>query len=200
MFRRFVSFVLPTIALGLTGCGVDATEAELAQGSEQVATTEQALHSFVLNAVNLNFFAPPRTKGDGEFGGNGPRMDVRIELLRLNNNTELWAEMSIIAQERDGNDDGDTRAEGTRRYHIFTAPTWIESVTPVGAMEGFTFTPFTYGFLDTGHGLNAYQFPQLVPASRLVWQLSCVGDTKGDEAGSKTGCEAILHDLAITYY
>jgi len=92
---------------------------------------------------------------------------------------------------------GDTRAEGQRWYHVFTAPGAIKSVSPVAVNPAGP--EFTFGFTDTGHGLNGYQFPQTIPASRLVWQLSCVGDTDGNEAGSRTGCSAILHDMTITY-
>ena len=203
MFRKLISFAIPTVALGLAGCGVDAMEQEPVQGAEQLATTEQALYSVILNDTNLNFFPPPKVAGDTEFGGNGPRMDINVQLERRNNNTELWVGMYINAQETGG---GDTRASGWAWYHIFTTTGGaIHKVCLVGAdcsaqLDGYLPAPFPFGFTDTGHGLNGYQFPQLIPASRLVWQLSCVGDTDGKEAGSRTGCSAILHDMVVTYY
>lgn len=193
MFRKLISLALPAVALSLAGCGVDATEQSPAQGTEQVATTGQALTSIVLNKPNLPFFTPPKVAGDYEFGGNGPRMDINVELELRNNNTELWVGMFIWAREVGG----DTRAEGSAWYHIFTAPTPIQSITPVGVNPAGP--EFTFSYTDTGHAIDAWQFPQTIPASRLVWQLSCVGDTDGDEAGSKTGCSAILHDMTITY-
>jgi hypothetical protein len=33
----------------------------------------------------------------------------------------------------------------------------------------------------------------------MVQNITCVGDTSGNEAGTKTGCSAILHDLTITF-
>ncbi|OJT16834.1 hypothetical protein BO221_47895 [Archangium sp. Cb G35] len=205
MFRKLISFAIPTVALGLAGCGVDAMEQEPVQGAEQLATTEQAIYSVILNDTNLNFFPPPKVAGDTEFGGNGPRMDINVQLEIRNNSTELWAGMYIKAQETGG---GDTRAEGWAWYHIFTTTGGAIEKVCLAALDDAdcntqtaTLTqPFSFGFTDTGHGLNGYQFPQLIPATRLVWQLSCVGDTDGKEAGSRTGCSAILHDLRVRYH
>ncbi|KFA89173.1 hypothetical protein [Archangium violaceum] len=202
MFRKLISFALPTVALGLAGCGVDAMEQEPVQGTEQLATTEQGLYSVVLNDTNLNFFPPPKVAGDTEFGGNGPEMDINVQLELRNGDTELWVGMYIRAQETDG---GDTRAEGWKWYHIFsTTGSAIEKVcltaADCDAQTARLTQPFSFGFTDTGHGINGYGFPQLIPATRLVWMLSCVGDTDGKEAGSKTGCSAILHDLTVRYY
>jgi len=200
MLRKLVFFALPVFALGLGACAVDATEEDLVEGVEgaesgvePTAEVQQGLTSVVLNDVNLNFFTPPRTRGDYDFGGHGPRMDINVE-LEIRNGNELWVGMAIWAVETQSDW---TTAEGIRWYHIFTAPSPIQSISPVGVDPGGP--EFTHGFTDTGHGLNGYQFPQTIPASRLVWYLGCVGDTSGNEAGSETGCEAILHDITVVY-
>ncbi|QRN94933.1 hypothetical protein JRI60_38400 [Archangium violaceum] len=194
MFRKLVSLALPAVALGLAGCGTDMMEQEpTAQAAEPVATQGQALTSVVLNKPYLPFFVPPLRSGDAEFGGNGPDMDIDFEMELRNNNTELWVGMAIWAREVGG----DTYAQGDVWYKVFTAPSPIQSITPVGVKpEG---PEFHFGYRDYGHATDTFQFPQTIPASRLVWQLSCVGDTDDKEAGSRTGCSAILHDMTITY-
>ncbi|RKH00794.1 hypothetical protein D7V97_29850 [Corallococcus sp. CA053C] len=58
---------------------------------------------------------------------------------------------------------------------------------------------FQFNYTDTGHSLDAWAFPQVPGNTRVVQNLTCVGDTSGDEAGTRTGCQAILHDLTITF-
>ncbi|RKH19836.1 hypothetical protein D7Y13_32435 [Corallococcus praedator] len=54
-------------------------------------------------------------------------------------------------------------------------------------------------YTDTGHSNDVWGFPQLPGNTRIVQTLTCVGDTSGNEAGTRTGCEAVLHDLTLTF-
>ena len=198
MLRKIVFLALPTFALGiigLGGCDVEPTEEYVMEGVEveAVASSEHGLSAVQLNDVHLDFYVPPRTRGDADFGGNGPRMDINVE-LEIRNGNELWVGMFIWATETKSDW---TTAQGGRWYHVFTAPSPIVSVSPVAVNPGGP--EFHHGFTDTGHAINGYQFPQTIPASRLVWYLSCVGDTSGNEAGSETGCEATLHDITVEF-
>ncbi|WNG16592.1 hypothetical protein [Cystobacter fuscus] len=193
MFRKLISLALPTLALSLTGCGVDTVEQQPAQGTEQTATTGKPLTSVVLNRLYLPFYVPPRVGGDAEFDGNGPNMLIEMDIDLRNNGTELWVGSRIRGTEVGG----DTKVDGWPWYHVFTAPSPIQSVYPVTIYPDAP--EFSFGYRDYGHANDTYQFPQLTPPSRMVWQLSCVGDTDGKEAGTRTGCEIILHDLTINY-
>ncbi|MFY0562352.1 hypothetical protein ACN28E_00805 [Archangium lansingense] len=193
MFRKLISLAVPTLALSLTGCGVDTMEQEPAPDTEKLALAEEPTTSVVLNDLHVPFFVPPLVRGDAEFGGNGPQMKVDIDIELMNNNTELWVGMHVTGKEVGGT----TEVDGWPWYHVFTAPRPIQSISPVGV--DLLAHEFSFSYRDYGHALDTFQFPQTPTPSRLVWQLSCVGDTDGKEAGTRTGCEAILHDLTITY-
>ncbi len=158
-----------------------------------MATTEKALSSVVLNGIHLPFYVPPRVAGDAEFGGNGPQMLIEMDIDLRNNNTELWIGSRIRGTEVGG----DTKVDGWPWYHVFTAASPIQSVYPVTIYP--TAPEFSFSYTDNGHATDYFQFPQLSPPSRMVWQLTCVGDTDGKEAGTRTGCEIILHDLTVSF-
>ncbi len=65
-------------------------------------------------------FVPPHTRGDEEFGGNGPRVlcRVRLSVIGIQNNI-LQSEIYMKAEET--RPDGST-AEGTDTHVVYTAP------------------------------------------------------------------------------
>ncbi|MHA7628901.1 hypothetical protein [Corallococcus sp. M7] len=197
MMRRFVSYALPVAALLLGACGgpetLDATEAPAEQS---VATTKQGLSTITINDFPLGFFVPPRVGGDADFAGNGPKMDIDFE-LEVRNGNELWIGMFIWGYEVGGT----TRVEGHQWYHIATTATPIVSLSPspVPVADFYIGPEFHFGYTDYGHAQDVYGFPQLSSNTRIVQNITCVGDTSGDEAGTKTGCSAVLHDLTITF-
>ncbi|NPC68349.1 hypothetical protein D7Y27_11140 [Corallococcus sp. AB004] len=197
MMRRFMSYVVPA-ALLLAGCGGPETLEQPAEtpAAPAVGTTKQGL-SVVVNAFALPFFVPPKVSGDADFAGHGPQMDIDFE-LQIRNQNELWIAMRIWGSEVPGT----TGVHGDRFYHIATTPSPITGVSPnpCGSLDFPGCGPeFSYHYFDTGHALDAFQFPQVPGNTRIVQSLTCVGDTAGNEAGSRTGCEAILHDLTITF-
>ncbi|RYZ40308.1 MAG: hypothetical protein EOO71_16630 [Myxococcaceae bacterium] len=193
MMRRFVSCLLPVATLVLGGCGPETVDT---QPEAAVTTTEQGLSSVTLPSVPLAFHTPPKRGGDADFAGHGPDIGVDFELL-IENETDLVISMAIHGQEVGGT----TWVQGIRYYHLLTTPTPILSIAaaPGGpALIGSARTVH-YGYRDTGHSTDYFVYPQLIPATRFVKSMTCVGDTSGDEAGSRTGCEAVLHDLVVTY-
>ena len=198
MLRRFVSYVVPAAALLLGACGGPET-LESSEGAEQpsVATTEQGLSSVTINDFSLAFYVPPRTSGDADFAGHGPGMTLNFE-YEVRNSNELWVGMFIWGDETSG---GDTHVFGGRWYHIATTATPIVSVTPAPwpVANFYQGAEFTYSYTDTGHAADVFGFPQLPANTRIVQSINCVGDTSGNEAGTATGCSAVLHDLTITF-
>ncbi|WP_437849852.1 hypothetical protein [Sorangium sp. So ce363] len=78
-----------------------------------------------------------------------------------------------------------TRAAGTTWYrlHIATAPI-VDVDGPVD---------FNHAYTDTDHAHDIFSF---APES-LVNKLDYVGDTKGNEAGSKTGVRVYFNPITI---
>ncbi|RKG80781.1 hypothetical protein D7W79_06985 [Corallococcus exercitus] len=198
MLNRFVSYAVPAAALLLGACGGPETlESSEVPAEPSVATTEQGLSSVTINAFPLAFYVPPRTNGDADFAGHGPRIDINFE-FEVRNTNELWVGMYIWGTETGG---GDTRVFGGQWYHVATTAAPILSVSPAPyPISNYYIGPeFTWSYTDTGHSLDAWSFPQVPGNTRMVQNITCVGDTSGNEAGTKTGCSAILHDLTITF-
>ncbi|GMU01314.1 hypothetical protein KH5H1_54340 [Corallococcus caeni] len=199
MLNRFVSYVVPAAALLLGACGGPETlESSEVPAEPSVATTEQGLSSITINDFPLAFYVPPKTPGgDADFAGHGPLMSLNFE-FEVRNFNELWVGMFIWGDETGGRD---THVFGGQWYHIATTATAIQSVSPtfVPIADYWKGAEFTWSYTDTGHSLDAWSFPQVLGNTRMVQNITCVGDTSGDEAGTKTGCSAVLHDLTITF-
>ncbi|RKH72532.1 hypothetical protein [Corallococcus aberystwythensis] len=198
MLNRFVSYAVPAAALLLGACGGPETlDSPEVPAESSVATTEQGLSTLTINDFPLSFYVPPKTGGDADFAGHGPRMALNFE-LEVRNTNELWIGMFIWGDETGGRD---THVFGGQWYHIATTATPIVSVSPspVPVSDYWMGAEFTWTYTDTGHSLDAWGFPQLASNTRIVQNITCVGDTSGNEAGTKTGCSAVLHDLTITF-
>ncbi|RKG81619.1 hypothetical protein D7W79_04865 [Corallococcus exercitus] len=198
MMRRFMSYAVPAAALLLAGCGGPETQAPAESPAEPaVATTKQGLSTITINDFPLAFYVPPKVSGDGDFAGHGPQMDIDFE-LDVRNGNELWIAMRIWGSEVPGT----TGVHGDQFYHIATTASPIVSVSPSPCpiSQYSAFGPeFSFHYKDTGHSLDAFGFQQVPDNTRIVQSLTCVGDTAGDEAGTRTGCSAVLHDLTITF-
>lgn len=198
MMRRFLSCVVPA-ALLLAGCGGPETQEPTATSAAEpaVATTKQGLSSITINDFPLAFYVPPKRTGDGDFAGHGPQMDINFE-IDIRNGNELWIGMYIWGSEVPGT----TGVRGEQFYHIATTERPIVSISPSPcpvSQYGDWGPEFEFHYKDTGHSDDVFGFPQLPGNTRIVQTLTCVGDTAGDEAGTRTGCSAVLHDLTITF-
>lgn len=129
------------------------------------------------------FFIPPRVGGDGDFGGNGPRVQVSAR-LSIRNANELW--VSLYMQAKETRADW-TQVEGSADYLIFRDPQFKRIVRIVSDVQSF------HSYTDTGHGTDLLE----LPAGELVRQFECVGDTKGKEAGTRTGVRAHFNPVTI---
>lgn len=165
----------------LSGCGAgDPNENGDSMEGDDVGVAQDAVTIF---PPMLSFYVPPHTGGDREFKGHGPVMTITVDLMVVNDN-ELYAAVYIDALEtkRDW-----THASGTAHQFVYRAPRRIISVGPP--------THFEHTYTDTDHARDVFTFP---PQSSAVKMLTCVGDTSGDEAGTRTGCEVELHPITVT--
>lgn len=172
-------------ALQALACQAPDTAAEDANETqdstdEQVGVSEEPLTVF---PATLPFYVPPHVGGgDRDFFSHGPNMTVVVDLVVLYDK-QVWASVTIDAMETQSNY---THAGGTQWFFLYSA---AKTITSLGAS-----THFDYIYLDSNHSLDVFSFP---PGS-VVKSLSCVGDTKGKESGTATGCSVQLHPINMT--
>ncbi|WP_437590868.1 hypothetical protein [Sorangium sp. So ce1000] len=149
--------------------------------AQSAASDAVAFSSAVTFQAETPFYIPPRVGGDADFGGHGPRTNLQVQLHVFNGN-EVWASVYIDAVETKSDW---TRAEGTGWFHLYTAPREIAQILSP--------TYFEHEYLDTNHAHDIFSFS----TGNLVSQLDYVGDTKGNEAGSKTGVQVVFQPITL---
>jgi hypothetical protein len=126
-------------------------------------------------------FIPPKVGGDAEFGGHGP--DVRVTArLSVRNGQELWATVTMHGKETKSNY---TEVNGSADFLMYRYP------TPVLRIVSSTYSEASY--TDTTHEDDVLP----MGPGELVREFVCVGDTKGDEAGSRTGVTVHFNPVTI---
>lgn len=177
-----------------------------------------------IHAQHSDFLVLRHTGGDRDFFGHGPRMSVTSRLDLSPDGTQILARLAGDASEVGG----DTRASGTsEREVIWSAPpgwridgvqvhySWREDGEWRDAFEtalGRTVTvAYTDGdheqdFLVVGAGeggrdgihFNAATVDARRRAMSHVEAFRVMGDSNGDEAGSRTGLQAFYRPLLVT--
>jgi hypothetical protein len=126
-------------------------------------------------------FIPSRVGGDREFEGHGPRVWVSAR-LSVRNSDELWVRVWMRAKETKADW---TEAEGSANYLIH------KHDRPIYGILSATYSQDYY--LDTDHAVDLLtQAP-----GELVRQFECVGDTKGKEAGIRTGVRVHFNPIVF---
>lgn len=166
-------------------------------------------YDYTFHKLKTGFFVPPfKSGGDRDFGGNGPQMRITCQLLISADRKQLLAVVYMQAKEIK---DNWTMAEGSVTIPVFTCnPT--QTIQQINAATGFSKMDITavdnnghddQFFLANGRAAvtraqnsnwrveNGYQDPSGVELVRLV------GDTNGDEAGTKTGVEIFFSSLSL---
>lgn len=126
-------------------------------------------------------FVPSHVNGDRDFNGNGPRVSVSAR-IDIRNTYEIWATvwMDAVETTRDW-----TRATGSTHFLLH------RNDRPIIDIVSGTYSQLTY--VDTNHRRD--EFP-LSPAE-LVAKFECVGDNRGDEAGTRTGVTVHFNPIVI---
>jgi hypothetical protein len=145
------------------------------------AFTSEASAQVQVQPTAVSFF-PRHTQGDRDFGGNGPHVDLEVSLMiNPNDRRELLAVVSMRAVETGGDR---TTAEGWQAFVIYRSP------TPLKAVRSHTF--FNHSYRDTNHRVDTFVF-----RGGVVSRLDYVGDTRGDEAGTRTGVAIQFHPVLV---
>ncbi len=125
--------------------------------------------------ANISFI-PPKTHGDAEFDGNGPVVNLETVIAIANN--MVVAEIYMKAYEPGGDH---TTAEGWSDFKVVYIPppgTRIQAIVSAQHSEA--------SYVDSNHSQDVVTMGDF----DLVRTYTCVGDTDGDEAGTKTSVNA----------
>jgi len=181
-------FIFVCIFLLFYGCSLETNDIIQLQkpnatplfSESDVITREGRIY---IPSLNLGKYIPPHTGGDRDFHGNGPRVTVRANLYlkRVNNIDQLW--LSVYMQARETKSDW-TEARGTRQY-------WLLQTSSFCLVGSDNYSSFSY--TDTDHSDDSFFFGN----GELVRKLIITGDTKGNEAGSRTGVTVITNGITL---
>lgn len=124
-------------------------------------------------------YHPPLTRGDSEFGGNGPDVIARVTLFIESN--AVKAKIYMRAEETKNDH---STAEGSTILTIFEPPAGYE----VLRILGNTFSEVYYR--DSNHSAEVFTRP----SEESVYQFEIIGDTSGSDVGQRDG------DTGVTVY
>ena len=143
----------------------------------------------VLPEQTVHFVPPKVGGGDADYDGGGPCVDFRLALRLEDGDKTLAAHYRMHAFECDGSfmkpRDDFTTAKGEEELVLKVA-------SPRGRILGYNAnSTMSQSYIDTNHSPDDFDY--FDPTSNVfdpfspVKKLSFVGDTVGDEAGTKTG-------------
>jgi hypothetical protein len=137
-------------------------------------------------------FRPPHVRGDRDFKAHGPLVTFRAEVGVDGHSGALAVRVYMRAEEwEDGKPEPDhTTVEGWTPWQQVKAPAGLRIV---GLAEGQP-PRFEYSYLDKNHEPDVFEFPPQALVASLVF----IGDTPGEEAGSKTGVRVRFHRVRVT--
>jgi hypothetical protein len=157
-----------------------------------------------LNKIKTAFYVPPHTHGDSDFDGHGPNVNCSVNLAVSEDKKQLIAKVYMKAIETQNDW---TTCEGATDFVIFscTGNQTIEQINlPASSNATYTDTDHDEDFVVAGVGetntLAQNSNWQLVKknVNDLVDFYRFIGDTEGDEAGTKTGVEVFFNTINIT--
>jgi hypothetical protein len=134
---------------------------------------------------------PPHTRGDTDFAGHGPCIRLRGRLGLDPEGTAITATLNMRA--RECNDDNSLRsdfttASGSDSVELYKAP------SPSTRILGFDLSPvFEDTYRDSDHEDDLRTFA----GTNMFEKIRYVGDTRGDEAGSRTQAEVFFRRLQV---
>jgi len=130
-------------------------------------------------------FVPPHTRGDEEFGGNGPQVRCRVRLSVIGTESNMLQSEIYMRAEETRSDW--TTAEGTDTHIIYTAPAGKK----IKEISCVPYDEFEY----TDDNLQMDWFAR--GSGGPVKQYEFMGDTEGIDAGSDTGVTVQYNTIPI---
>jgi hypothetical protein len=133
----------------------------------------------------IEVYHPPRTRGDSEFGGNGPDIIVRVNMFVENN--AVKAKIYMRAEETKNDH---STAEGSTTVTLYEPEPGKEILRIIGN----TFSEEVYR--DNDHASDVFTQPSDEP----VYQFEVLGDTSGNDIGQQdgdTGVTVVFNDIEV---
>lgn len=174
------TFIAVCTVAFICGCTAD-TEDAAEPRHDAVDTADLALTGSLPNAVSP-FFLPPHVAGDREYDGHGPVVFTKVS-LSVRNGNQIWTTVTMDAVETKSDW---TRAQGSATYLLYA------SSSPIVNILGPT--SFDHYYIDTNHDFDRFSFS----SGNLVKALVYMGDTRGSEAGTRTGVQVYFHPITFT--
>jgi len=127
-------------------------------------------------------YIPPHTKGDSDFAGHGPHVTAQVSLSNFSSHITANIQMTAVETDSDY-----TTATGSMSKEIFAPdPGW--------RVEKILGTPTAnFSYTDTNTTPDTFQIGGDSPVSTFTF----VGDTDGDEAGTRTKVTVAFNTLRL---
>lgn len=146
-----------------------------------MADTLANVREITVQPTPTPFIVPPHIGGDAEYGGHGPAWYARIE-LQIQNDIEIVAIVYADAIETRHNW---THVRGTSYHQVYRHRGRIYEIASPRVGD--------FRYTDTDHDRDVFSFPPSAPFTRLEF----VGDTRGPEAGTRTGVQVFFHPIRL---
>lgn len=180
-----------TLKFGATGVQLDEHSERFALEWEgrtisTIAVIQPATpvcESQVANVDGLKVtFRPPRAgRGDADFAGHGPAVTTLVTLFPAAD--ALRARVYMKARETRSDW---TEASGSQDFELYRPPTgWVIERLP-GATQA------SHSYVDSNHNLDSFDL-----GGGLVKRLEYVGDTDGDEAGTRAQVTVVFNRVPV---
>lgn len=131
---------------------------------------------------SITFVPPKQGSGDGEFDGHGPDVSTSVELSFQPKSLDMRIWMRAKETKSDW-----TLAEGSIDRQVFVPPPGWRIDSMVGQ------TVSTHSYRDSNHEKDSFDLGSGGPVKRLVY----VGDTDGNDAGTRTRVDVAFNRLAL---
>lgn len=134
----------------------------------------------ILPEIDPISFIPGHVKGDPEFEGHGPKVQVSAS-ISVEKGTEIWARIWMNAKETTADW---TEAEGSKHCLIYRHDRPLQIISPLHSDASYEDTDYEDDELFLGE-------------TGLVKKFVCTGDIVGHEAGTKTGVVVHFNPIVI---
>lgn len=139
------------------------------------------------------YYIPPFIQGgDADFDGDGPCVVYTLTHAFEEDQTKLVAHIKMQAYECD--DDFNTPIHNGAQVLGETPVTLMIAGVGEKILAVDRLTPWDFSYIDQDHSNDIFSFTGAAPVDKLEF----VGDTSGDEAGTKTGVKTYFSKTAVT--
>jgi len=167
------------------GCGNEGHE-ECSNG--KVICTGEKPQIVSQGSITLPRYVPPLTAGDADFYANGPKMEASVSISLSSDKKSLLAKVCLTASEVYNGvyTQGESRASGCMNYQIVS----VSNICKIKGNPVFSNNSLyaSKSYIDS----TTSEYYDIFPGSSPAQQWSFIGDTDGNEAGTRTSVQVTL--------